>query len=340
MSSFVDGETYLEGFIESLSTIPSELRRNLDLLKDMDVSCSELMEETRMLQQEYIRRVEDKIGKLEVVGEGVRVLMNRNNEHNDKDNNNIDIDDEDEKMIPCDKNRPVIIPTTEELMAYVHEPTTMSRIQSIQSGALQQAEEKVEVAKQTYKIIDNLYWKLDEIISETKIQATRNGTNFHHPSNSNATKNQSSISSGLPVTGGAVTSSTSRTSGRNRGALAAVQVPGSPDWILAKVITHDSKTGMFTLSDEDVESNKVFNLPSPSVIILERMRNLRSGDVVFAVYPDTTSFYQGTIAQQPRKAAGGGMLFVTVTFLDDEDATTGKTHDKAVLLKHVMAPPY
>jgi hypothetical protein len=84
---------------------------------------------------------------------------------------------------------------------------------------------------------------------------------------------------------------------------------------------------------------KVFNLPASSVIILERMRNIRSGDVVFAVYPDTTSFYQGTIAQQPRKAVGGGM-FVTITFLDDEDAATGETHDKAVLLKHVMSPPY
>jgi len=219
MSSFIDGETYLEGFIESLSTIPPELRRNLDLMKDMDVSCSTLMEETRMLQQDYIRRVEDKIGKLEVVdGEGVRVLSNRNNEDNDEDkdsNNNIDINDEDEKMVPCD---PVIIPTTEELMAYVHEPTTMSRIQSLRSDALQQAEEKVEVAKQSYKMIDNLYWKLDEIISETKIQATRNGTNFHHPSNSNATTNQSSISSGLSLAGGSGPSSTSRTSGRNRGA--------------------------------------------------------------------------------------------------------------------------
>mmetsp|Transcript_1592 Transcript_1592/g.4158 ORF Transcript_1592/g.4158 Transcript_1592/m.4158 type:complete len:165 (-) Transcript_1592:2417-2911(-) len=122
--------------------------------------------------------------------------------------------------------------------------------------------------------------------------------------------------------------------------LAAVQeVPGSPDWILAKVIVHDPQTGMFKLSDEDMESNKIFNLPESQVIILERMKNLRIGDVIFAVYPDTTSFYQGTIAQPPRKAAGGGM-FVMVTFVDDEDVTTGKTLDKAVLLKHVMPPPF
>jgi hypothetical protein len=39
--------------------------------------------------------------------------------------------------------------------------------------------------------------------------------------------------------------------------LAAVQVTlGSPDWILAKVITHDAQTGIYKLSDEDNESNK------------------------------------------------------------------------------------
>lgn len=39
--------------------------------------------------------------------------------------------------------------------------------------------------------------------------------------------------------------------------LAAIQVsPNSADWILAKVISHDTETGMYNLSDEDVESNK------------------------------------------------------------------------------------
>lgn len=31
-------ETYLEAFIESLSTVPHEVRRNLDLIKDLDSS--------------------------------------------------------------------------------------------------------------------------------------------------------------------------------------------------------------------------------------------------------------------------------------------------------------
>ncbi len=39
--------------------------------------------------------------------------------------------------------------------------------------------------------------------------------------------------------------------------LAAVQVtPSTNEWILAKIISFDSETGMYNLSDEDTESNK------------------------------------------------------------------------------------
>jgi hypothetical protein len=38
--------------------------------------------------------------------------------------------------------------------------------------------------------------------------------------------------------------------------LAACQVTPGSEWLLAKIIEHDRKTGMFHLSDEDFESNK------------------------------------------------------------------------------------
>jgi hypothetical protein len=38
--------------------------------------------------------------------------------------------------------------------------------------------------------------------------------------------------------------------------LAACQVTPGSEWILAKVIHHDLQTGMYKLSDEDIESNK------------------------------------------------------------------------------------
>ena len=33
-------ETYLESFLESLSGLPNEIKRNLELMKDLDKSCS------------------------------------------------------------------------------------------------------------------------------------------------------------------------------------------------------------------------------------------------------------------------------------------------------------
>lgn len=73
------------------------------------------------------------------------------------------------------------------------------------------------------------------------------------------------------------------------------------------------------------------------MVILGEIRNLRTGDVVYAVYPETTAFYKGTISQAPRKVSGGGS-FAMISFLDDHDEN-GVTIDKAVLLKHIMLPP-
>jgi hypothetical protein len=121
--------------------------------------------------------------------------------------------------------------------------------------------------------------------------------------------------------------------------LAAIQViPNSPDWILAKVISHDPESGMYRLSDEDVESSKVFSLPDSQVVVLGGIDKLSRGDVIYAVYPDTTSFYQAGVTSPPKRVGGGGS-FVTVHFVDDADEH-GVTHDKAVLLKYVMRVPY
>ena len=82
----------------------------------------------------------------------------------------------------------------------------------------------------------------------------------------------------------------------------------------------------------------VFHLPESQVTVLGDLERLSKGDPVFAVYPDTTSFYQAKVAQSLRKSAGGG-TFVMVNFVDDSDEH-GVTHDKAVLLQHIMPPPY
>jgi hypothetical protein len=58
--------------------------------------------------------------------------------------------------------------------------------------------------------------------------------------------------------------------------LAACQATVGSDWILAKVIHHDPASGMYKLSDEDVESNK-----SKYHVILATMQSFR---IRLAVY--------------------------------------------------------
>ena len=82
----------------------------------------------------------------------------------------------------------------------------------------------------------------------------------------------------------------------------------------------------------------VFNLPENQVVVLGGMEKVARGEIVFAVYPDTTSFYQATVVQASRKVTGGGS-FVLVNFVDDADEH-GITHDKSVLTQHIMPPPY
>lgn len=77
------------------------------------------------------------------------------------------------------------------------------------------------------------------------------------------------------------------------------------------------------------------------MVVLTPVDKLRVGDIIYAVYPDTTSFYQATVVQVPQRkqAATGSGAHILVNFLDDSDEF-GVTHDKAVNLKHVMMPPY
>jgi hypothetical protein len=80
----------------------------------------------------------------------------------------------------------------------------------------------------------------------------------------------------------------------------------------------------------------VFHLPESQVVVLGDVDKLTRGDVIYAVYPDTTSFYQATVVQLPRKNNPGA--FVMVHFVDDSDEF-GVTHDKAIPLKYIMLPP-
>jgi hypothetical protein len=202
----------------------------------------------------------------------------------------------------------IVVPTTEDLNEYLYDEAALQQISALRRDALQQSEEKVAIADQTLSLVDATVCRLDKDLQALEALLKQTGE--------------------YEVSGVAKPND-----------LAAIQVtPGSPDWILAKVVTHNQETGMYKLSDEDVESNKVFLLPQSQVVVLGGIERLSKGDAVYAVYPDTTSFYQASVVQGPRKVSGGGS-FIMVQFVDDSDEN-GVTHEKAVLMKHVMRSPY
>ena len=153
-------ETYLESFIEQLSTLPSEIKRNLELMKDLDKKCSWVSfaavccsfliadkqifrataEQLRQLQHEYVARAEGKVMQLELGKtadgrDGVKVLGGSGE---------------------------VIVPTTEELKELIRDTEAFQQIQILEGNALQQAEEKVAIADQTYRLVNGTCARLNK----------------------------------------------------------------------------------------------------------------------------------------------------------------------------------
>jgi hypothetical protein len=126
----------------------------------------------------------------------------------------------------------LVVPTTEELRQQIQDPYALLQIAILRRNARELVEEKSSNANQTYTIIDDIIKRLDDDIEqfETLLRTT-----------------------GQYVSETAVVG----TGGPQPNDLAAIQVtPNSPDWILAKVMSHDEETGVYNLSDEDIESSK------------------------------------------------------------------------------------
>ena len=310
-------ESFLESFIEGLATVPHDIKRNMELIRDLDKSSSAKADELVKAQEQNMLQVKQKMRKVRVVEtpDGSIRGMHLVDDDADQDENNNDAD-------PVHAS----IPTTSELFDYTFDPKLFHQIHKLQQECLQKGDEKVLVAQQAFEMIDSRVRKLDHDLQamETQLQAT----------------------------GAFDTEVTVKPDD-----LAACQVTPGSEWILAKVIEHDPHTGMYKLADEDVESNKskfcrrnhvshsclwnvqasilywnpsllVFDLPDTQVQVLLPVDKLRSGDTVYAVYPDTTSFYKASVVQAPRRQ-GNGAPFVMVNFHDDADEF-GVTHDKAV----------
>ncbi|GFH52687.1 hypothetical protein CTEN210_09163 [Chaetoceros tenuissimus] len=359
-------ETYLEKFIESISTVPTEIQRNLHHMKSLDEQYSHTTEDLRDVQEEYLQGVYNVIHSLNVdlhpqrkklklqemkdgtqdatvvataIGGTKEDEANKESQETDaetkeeheeaSDSNDTDSDNESKEALdlsnppegiivplntteqPSEEETKLMIPTTEELRQMTQNKQALLEIASLRQTAQQITAEKLSTTHQNLKIVNSILSKLDQDLLEyeTLLKATGQYEDT-----------QGSVSLYVDQ-------------------LAAIQVvANSQEWILAKVMQHDEQTGMYHLSDEDIESNKTFILPESQVVILGGLSTLNRNDVIYAVYPDTTSFYQATVVEMTKQMKGKDPL-VLVHFKDDGDEH-GITHAKAVPMKHVMKVPY
>lgn len=110
----------------------------------------------------------------------------------------------------------------------------------------------------------------------------------------------------------------------------------SGSWILANTLDYDTTTLMYELQDED-DINRVMQLGYNEVKRLEdSAAHIRRGDLVLAVFPETTSFYRAEVVKNPRHPQhGNGCWEVIVRFEDDEDET-GRAPPRRVPARFVL----
>lgn len=92
--------------------------------------------------------------------------------------------------------------------------------------------------------------------------------------------------------------------------------------MLGRVICYHADSGQYDILD--VDDSKKYLLPERQVIVLdliESQRKLCKAETVFALYPDTTSFYPATVSHAPRRTAMGTEPSVILQFSGDEDLT-------------------
>lgn len=122
----------------------------------------------------------------------------------------------------------------------------------------------------------------------------------------------------------------------------SVMMPGTKaasfvgsDWILTLVVDYDAKSGLYTVEDEEAESEdaKFYQLPAKLVLELPfgRQLHLQKNDHVLAMYPDATTFYSATLVRKGRD-------HVIVHFADDQDEY-GVTPARRVHSHHCVGFP-
>jgi len=111
------------------------------------------------------------------------------------------------------------------------------------------------------------------------------------------------------------------------------------NWILASVVRYNSEEGVYDVEDEDDTKTKI-QVSANNLVKLGIEHDLEKDEKVYAIFPETTSFYHAELARPLRCSSGHFYpADAHVKFVDDVDLVTGKTPIRKVPARYVMAVP-
>jgi len=255
--------TFLEEFLHSLELIPNDVRRDFELIRELDRETTELEKQLTEKEQAFLERLKTRKRLKTEVDEASK--------------------QEDEKFL--------------------------DEINSLRMRVRQRVSEKTAIAENFKSDSDKIIRKLDANLAffETEL---RGSGEFDC----------------------------------NRGILPGTEVAVrtsllDDNIVLGRILSYYPDIGQYDVAD--VDDSKRYTVPESQVIALDTdlQRKLTKGEIVYAVYPDTTSFYPAVVIQAPRKSSVTIEPFVLLQFTGDEDET-GTVPTKSITIKNVIRMPY
>ncbi|DAZ98548.1 TPA: hypothetical protein N0F65_007047 [Lagenidium giganteum] len=121
--------TYLEDYLESIYMLPSEIKRNFDLMRELDKTSYPLIEELKTSHKRYLVDARKKV-------------MERLSDQSQEE------------------------PSQEELRALIESDAALEELRSKHQRAVQKLDEKIAIAAQSYDIVDHHIQRLDRALEE------------------------------------------------------------------------------------------------------------------------------------------------------------------------------
>ena len=313
---------YLDTYLETVTSLPSEVQRILNTLKDIDKSAQEVERQAQTKTERCLSLPQH--SSRNTTDEQKKELATLRKEL-----------DKDHDVLQMLANEKIELTKTayellgghmelldEDLIKFEHEITLNVAEQELQQLQQQQA----------------------DALADREKAATGPRTSGHH-------HHHHGHGSGSGRGGGGESDNV-----RQGDQVAArTSAVGAPDeWILARVMNVSSDGGTYTILDEDADeggaaqtSSSIHHLPQKQVIRLPKTKEKKhaktfsEGSYVLAVFPSTTMFYRAFVVQPAKwQAKNSSWGAYTLGFDDDEDPNNpGYSTNRVVPFHHVVPLP-